>query len=106
MPDRIRATLAGEWNSSASANRSPVSALIPRATVGLPAPDTPITTTCRVGRRSPVMDRAVLEPVERQVRRLVRELGGHLVVEFHAETGLLPRVQIPVREGEGLAEHL
>src|SRR5690606_26327476 len=87
-PARIRATFAGVWNSSASAKSRPVASLIPRATVVLPAPDTPITTTWRVGWRSPVMDGPVLEPVERQVRRHVRELRGGRLVEFDAEAGL------------------
>src|SRR5690606_30248855 len=106
MPPRIRATFSSVWKSSASAKRSPVSSLIARATVVLPTPDTPMTTMCRVGGRSPVMDGAVLQAAERQVRLLVREARRGLLVELHAEPGLLARVQVAVGEGERLPEHL
>src|SRR5690348_7170901 len=108
-PARILATFASEWNWSASANTMPVARAIPCATVVLPHPETPMTTTCRrVGpsAASPVMDRAVLEPVEGQVRRLVGEALGRGQVERDAEPGLLAGVQVAVREGEGLREHL
>ena len=44
-----------------------------------------------VAARSPVVHRAVLEPVERQVRRLVREPRGRVVVVGDAETVLANR---------------
>ena len=55
---------------------------------------------------SPVVDGAVLQTVDRQVRRLVGLAGGHLLVELHADTGRFARVQVPVGEGEGVLEHL
>ena len=45
-PAAILATLASGWNASPSAYVQPSAAASPVATVVLPTPDTPITTTC------------------------------------------------------------
>src|SRR6476646_7798689 len=44
-PVLILATLASEWKASPSANSHPVTVEIPLATVDLPDPETPMTTT-------------------------------------------------------------
>src|SRR6476659_9018397 len=121
VPALILSTLEREWKSSASAKSSPVATAMACATVVLPEPETPMTTTWRVpgprsggvpgpgfgrGAWSPVMDGAVLEAVERQVCRLVREGGGRVLIDLDTQARLLRRMQVAVPEGEGLAEHL
>ena len=110
IPALILSTLAREWKSSASAKETRGRADAVRHR-GLPrSRDTHDHDMPRVGRdverrapagdctgaaSSPVMDGAVLEAVEGQVGRLVREACRGLLVELDAEAGLLAGVEVP-----------
>src|SRR6478735_2508938 len=60
VPARMRATLSGECRPSPSMKPRPSASAMPAATVDLPEPETPITTSAM--RLDPAMSAAALEP--------------------------------------------
>src|ERR1035438_319291 len=56
--------------------------------------------------RSPVADRPVLEPGDRKIGALVRELGRQVFVDVDTEAGAITRLQVPVRQRPLVREQL
>src|SRR4030095_12082627 len=109
VPEAIFSMFDCGCSESPSRNSAPSRSATAAPTVLLPQPATPITTMCGWPPRaakpeSPVMYRAVHEPVVRQVWLLGRVGGCCFLVELDADAGLVPGVQVAVLEGHGLLE--
>src|SRR3954470_24116355 len=84
--------------------RSRTATLCPRGTPGRSRNATATSSSGCSSRVSPVMQAPVLQPVHRQGRLPVRVLGGGLLVDVHAQPGLLRRVQQTTGEPVGVRE--
>ena len=87
-PDAILATFASGWNASPSANVQPSKVESPLATVLLPTPETPITTTICTRVPPATLDTLLASRHRRRARWEARTLSGVWLVIADARSGL------------------